>query len=90
MARLCSHRALRNHLIVDIKLSVAKRLAVLPRLFSNESHAQRVLAGSESLRDELLFRLDAEEVVYVVQLSILDERDVTAETRAMRKRIESP
>src|SRR6185503_10610524 len=53
------------------------------RFFASERHAKGMLAGREFLRDELLLRFEAEEVVHVMQLSILDEQHVAAEARAM-------
>ena len=81
LAGLGPHRPFRNHLVVDIELGRAKGLVVLPRFLPDELHAQRVLAGLECGRDKLLLWLDAEEIVDVVELLVLDEQRVTAEAR---------
>src|SRR5262249_53518626 len=85
MARLGPHRTLGNNLVIDIELRFAERLTVLARLFSNESHAKRVLTRSELFGNKLLLRLDSEEIIDVVQLLIFDKQRVAAETRAMRE-----
>src|SRR5262245_57184370 len=82
---LCPHWTFHDHFSVDVELGGAERLAVLSGLFPDELHPQRMLARSERWRDELLFRFDAEEVIDVVQLAILDEERVAAEAGAMRE-----
>jgi hypothetical protein len=56
---------------------------VLARLFPVELHAEEVLARCELRRDEFLLRLDAEEVVVVDELLVLDVERVTAEAGAV-------
>jgi len=53
---------------------------VFASLLSDELHPQRVLAGFEFARDEPLFRLDAKEVVDVVESRVLDEQRMAAES----------
>src|SRR5262245_61694230 len=85
LAELGLQVALRNDLFVDIERGLAERLAMRAGFLANELHAERVLARLELGRDELLLRLDAEEVVDVVQLLILDEQRMAAEARAVGK-----
>ena len=60
------------------------------RPLTDELHTKRVLALREFARDELLLGLDAEEVVNVVKLAVLDEQGVPAEARAMRENDAGP
>ena len=76
---LRAHRTLGHDLVVHVQLGRADGLVVLPGLLSRELHAERVLAGLQLRTDELLLRRDAEEVVDVVQLLVLDEQRVPAE-----------
>src|SRR5262245_7332219 len=82
---LCPHWAFCDDRVVYVELRLAKRFAVLTGFLSIERDANRMLAGSKWWGDERLLRLDTEEVVHVVQLSILDEQCVAAETRAVRE-----
>ena len=66
---------------VDVERGLAKRLAIFACLVANELYAKRILARLKLIRrDELLFRLDAEEVADVVEFLVLDEQSITAET----------
>jgi hypothetical protein len=58
---------------------------VLADTLLRELRTERILAGLKLLRDELLFRLDAQEVVDVIQLLVLDKQRMTAEARAVGK-----
>ena len=84
LARLRLHRAFGDDLVVDVETGLPERLVVRAGPLADELHAERVLAGLQDFRrDELLLRLDAEEVVDVVELVVLDEQRVTAEARAV-------
>src|SRR5262249_17478011 len=83
LAALGPHVAPSHRLTVDIERGLADRLALRPGLLANKLHAKRIFARLELVRDELLLRLDAEEIVDVVQLPILDEQAVAAEARAV-------
>src|SRR5262245_20314216 len=85
MPRLGLPRRFGNDLIVDVQLRLADRFAVRPALVAHERRAEHVLARRQSLGHELLFRLDAEEVVDVVEPAILDEQRMAAEARTVRE-----
>src|SRR5262245_54157304 len=85
LAHLCAHRPFSDDLVVHVELRLPDRLVVLAGRFPGELHAQHVLAWLEFARGELLLGLDAEAVVEVVQLLVLEEQRVAAETRAVRE-----
>jgi hypothetical protein len=70
---------------VDEELGLADGLLVLARTLPGELHPKCVLAGRELGGDERLLRRNAEEVVDVVQLFVLEEQRVPAEARAAGK-----
>ena len=83
LAHLCAHRSLSHDLLIDIELRFAHGLAVLAGALPDELHAERIFARLQLAGDELLLRLDAEEVLHIVQLLVLHEQGVTAEARTM-------
>ena len=80
---LRAHRPAGDGLVVHVQCSRAQGLVVFARFLPDEFHPQRILAGFEFGRDELLFRLDAEEVVHVIQLLIFDEQRMAAKSRTV-------
>ena len=72
--RVNLHGTFGDDLVVHVELGRAQRLVVGTRSRAVELHAERVLAGLQiDRRDELLLRLDAQEIIDVVELVILDE-----------------
>src|SRR5262245_43240190 len=78
LARLGLHRPLGGQFVVDIEAGLADRLHVRTGLLARELHAEREFSRLELLGDELLLRLDAEEVRDVVELPVLDEERMAA------------
>ena len=68
---------------VDVQLGGPVGLAVLALALLDELDAEHVRAGLQRFGHELLLGRDAEEVVDVVQLAVLDEQRVAAEARAL-------
>src|SRR5262249_43848531 len=85
LAGLRLHVSLRDDSFVYVKRALAEGFAVPAGLVANELHAERVLARLELIGDKLLLRLDAQEVVAVMQLPVLDVQSMAAEARAVRK-----
>src|SRR5262249_30230589 len=86
LAQLGLHRALGHDLVVDVELHPTEVLLELARGFADELHPEDVFTWLKFLGgDKVLFRFDAEEVVNVVQLLVLEEERVPPKARAMRE-----
>ena len=83
LANLCAHWTFRHNFLVDVELRLAHGLVVWSGTLPDELHPERVFTRLEFRGDELLFRLDAEEVVNVLQLLVGDEQRVTTEARSV-------
>src|SRR5215510_7944317 len=86
LTELRPNRSFRHHLVVNVKSHLAEVLSILAFTLADKFHAERLFAGLECVRrDKVLLGRNAEKVINVVQLAILNEQRVSAEARAVRE-----
>lgn len=85
LANLRAHWSFGHDLVVYVEFGLALGFLELTGTLPDKFHAEGVFAGLKVRRDECLFGLEAEEIVNVIQLLILDEERMTAEARAVGK-----